>query len=308
MSLPRLVPENPVFPTASEKRVWETLRDSVGPEATLLTGFRVSDEVKDHEADLVVLMPGVGVVVVEVKGGSLWYAPDGWHQSSGPGHERRVDPVAQARATKYALRRYVEADPRWRGSSRSRVVWAHAVVAPYSGFDDDFETPDCPRWAVHGRDDLDRLAERLGDTAARQVTNARRPTYDDVELITEILAGGRGPRGRRLGQDGPRAGAGARPDPGQGGPPGAAGRAAVLLDRSGGVFQAHRRHLAAPAPAGVRRHLRRARPVLGRPRRRPHRRPLLGGGAARHDGRAGRRAAARPALRRDDRRRGPGLR
>ena len=25
-------------------------------------------------------------------------------------------------------------------------------------FADDFETPDCPRWAIHGRDDLDDLA------------------------------------------------------------------------------------------------------------------------------------------------------
>lgn len=186
---PGLVPEDPRFATASERRVWEILRDTVGPDATLLAGFRITDEVKDHEADLVVLMPGVGVVVVEVKGGSLWYTPDGWRQSSGQGHERRVDPVEQARTTKYALRSYVERDPRWRESSRSRIVWAHAVVAPFSTFADDFETPDCPRWTIHGREDLDDLAGRLWDTAARQVTNARRPDAEDVELVAEILAG-----------------------------------------------------------------------------------------------------------------------
>ena len=189
MSTPRLVPEEPRFATASERRVWEILRDSVGPDATILAGFRVTDATKDHEADLVVLMPEVGVVVVEVKGGSLWHTADGWRQSSGQGHERRVDPVEQARSTKYALRSYVESDPRWRESSRGRVVWAHAVVAPFSTFDDDFGTPDCPRWAIHGRDDLDDLAGRLWDTAAQQVTNARRPSYDDLELVAEILAG-----------------------------------------------------------------------------------------------------------------------
>lgn len=188
-STPRLVPGEPRFATASERRVWEILRGTVGPGATILAGLRVTDETKDHEADLVVLMPEVGVVVVEVKGGSLWYTPEGWRQSSGQGHERRVDPVGQARDTKYALRSYVEADPRWRDGSHTRVVWAHAVVAPFTTFGADFETPDCPRWAIHGRDDLDDLAGRLWDTAAQQVTNARRPSYDDVELIAQILAG-----------------------------------------------------------------------------------------------------------------------
>jgi hypothetical protein len=68
-------------------------------------------------------------------------------------------------------------------------VWAHALVAPFSDFADDFETPDCPRWTVHGRGDLEDLAGRLWDTARMQVTNNRAPTYDDVELIAEILAG-----------------------------------------------------------------------------------------------------------------------
>jgi hypothetical protein len=68
-------------------------------------------------------------------------------------------------------------------------VWAHAVVAPFSDFPDDFEAPDCPRWTVHGRGDLTDLAGRLADTARRQVTHNRPPTDDDVHLVAEILAG-----------------------------------------------------------------------------------------------------------------------
>jgi hypothetical protein len=185
----RLVPEEPRFTTESERIVWGRLRDSLPPGAVLLANFRITDEVKDHESDLLVLMPDVGAVVVEVKGGSVWCAELGWHPTSVSGHERRIDPVTQARDSKYAIRTYVEADPRWRDSSRSRIVWAHALVAPFSAFAEDFEAPDCPRWTVHGRGDLDDLAGRLWDTAARQETRNRRPTYDDVDLIAEILAG-----------------------------------------------------------------------------------------------------------------------
>jgi hypothetical protein len=105
------------------------------------------------------------------------------------GRERRTDPVEQARTTKYAVREYVERDPRWRESNRSRIVWAHALVAPYSCFDDDFAAPECPRWTLHGRDDLHDLVDRLRDTAKLQVNNARPPDADDVDLIVEILTG-----------------------------------------------------------------------------------------------------------------------
>ena len=39
MSGPRLVPEDPRLATASERQVWQILRGSVGPDATVLAGF-----------------------------------------------------------------------------------------------------------------------------------------------------------------------------------------------------------------------------------------------------------------------------
>ena len=185
----RLVPEEPRFATGSERAVWTRLRDSLPQGAVLLANFRITDETKDHECDLVVLMPEVGVVVVEVKGSSVWCDGTGWHQTLTSGRVRRIDPIGQARGAKYALRTYVESDPRWRNSRRRRIVWAHALVAPFSDFADDFEAPDCPRWTVHGRGDMEALAGRLWDTARGQVTDNRPPTYDDVGLIAEILAG-----------------------------------------------------------------------------------------------------------------------
>ena len=66
--MPRLITEDPPFTTDSERHVWEGLRDSLRPQDVLLANYRLTDLTKDHEADLVVVMPDVGVVVVEVKG------------------------------------------------------------------------------------------------------------------------------------------------------------------------------------------------------------------------------------------------
>ena len=184
---PRLIPEHPKFETATEREVWEVLRTRLGPDDVLMANLRLSDEVKDHEADIVAIIGGAGVVVVEVKGGSVGVVDGQWRQSGND--TRTFDPVDQARTTKYAIRKYVEADPRWRNSSRRRVRWAHSVALPNTDLHDDFSMPDCPRWAVHGNGDIADLASRLHDVVVRQETRNVPPSPDDVDLIVEILNG-----------------------------------------------------------------------------------------------------------------------
>ena len=58
----------PAFTTSSEKDVHDRLVRQLADDAYVLANMRISDQTKDHEADLVALMPGSGIVVVE--GGS----------------------------------------------------------------------------------------------------------------------------------------------------------------------------------------------------------------------------------------------
>ncbi|MEO8518032.1 MAG: NERD domain-containing protein [Dermatophilaceae bacterium] len=184
---PRLLPVDPKFETATEREVWEVLRAELGHDDVLMANLRLSDEVKDHEADIVAIIAGAGVVVVEVKGGSVGVAGGQWRQSGND--TRTFDPVDQARTTKYAIRKYVESDPRWRGSSRQRVRWAHSVALPNTDLHDDFSMPDCPRWAVHGKGDIADLGGRLYDVVVMQETENLPPSPQDVDLIVEILNG-----------------------------------------------------------------------------------------------------------------------
>lgn len=191
----RTIPEDPQFVTGSEREVWERLRTTLGGDAVLLANLRFTDEKKDYEADLVVLLPGAGVVVIEVKGGSVWIDPlDGTWRMRRRGKEETVDPVDQARTTKYAIRGYVESDPRWRDSSRSRIRWAHAVVTPFTELAADFAKPDCPRWMVSDKGDLADLAGRVWDIPVKQESHLRAPDRGDVEVIVEILKGRMLPR------------------------------------------------------------------------------------------------------------------
>lgn len=101
-------PAEPRFTTHSEREVWERLCSTLPHGASLLANVRIVDEEKDHESDLVVLLPGAGVVMLEVKGGSVWVEdhPDGpqWFVGNCRGGRRRVRPVEQAGRSKYAWR------------------------------------------------------------------------------------------------------------------------------------------------------------------------------------------------------------
>jgi len=182
----RCIPEEPAFTTTSEKDVWQRLRDSLGPDEVLLANLRLTDEDKDYESDLVVLMPREGIVVLEVKGGPVWHNDLGWWCKRG-GKDAHIWPVDQARDAKYALRTFVERSPAW--GSRQRVAWSHGVVAPHASFPDDFEVPELPRWALHDRDQQDQVVERVRDNARRMRQGQRAPSHDDVEAIVNILAG-----------------------------------------------------------------------------------------------------------------------
>lgn len=171
-----------MFSTDSERAVWNRLRETLRDEDTMIANYRLTDTRKDHEADLVLVMPDVGVVVVEVKGTGVQCVDGTWTMRG-----RRIDPVGQVRDTKYAVRQFVESDRRWADSSRSRIRYAHAVVTPFTSLDVDFDLPDCPRWMIHDKDDLDDLARRLADIPLGFETHRRIPAADDCEVIVDIL-------------------------------------------------------------------------------------------------------------------------
>lgn len=181
------VPDQPTFVTPSEREVWQKLCRQLPDDCVVLANYRLSDEHKDHEADLVALMPGSGIVVVEVKGGSVWVEADGRWMITRQQGPTRIHPVDQARDALYALRRYVESDPRWVG--RTRIRWSHHVVLARTVLADDFATPDCPRWQISGKNDLPDLAGRVWDTTSLHRSDARPPDADDIALIREILTG-----------------------------------------------------------------------------------------------------------------------
>lgn len=184
----RVLPADPVYGHPSEEKVVDLLREQLADDALIVVGQRVSTDEKEHEVDVLVAMPGAGIVAMEVKAGQITARDGRWWQGTGTGRHE-IDPVTQVRDALYALRGYVMADPRWTVPYQR---WTHMLVFPHTAIGDDFAMPDIRRNRIVDRDDLDRIGT-LAYRLARDSGPADRPLLAPatVDLLADVL-GGRG--------------------------------------------------------------------------------------------------------------------
>ena len=155
------MPRNyPVEPDAAERRshaervVWAALQE-LPDEAVVISQFRVVDDRGVlREADFVVLIPDVGVGVVEVKGGLVWAVDGEWISRDSRGRDHSIkDPMFQAQKAGFAIRDFVT------GQGVAWPSWVPVVILPDTRLRADFAPPDSKRgdW-IDGRA---HLAARL---------------------------------------------------------------------------------------------------------------------------------------------------
>ncbi|MCB0925282.1 MAG: NERD domain-containing protein, partial [Mycobacterium sp.] len=185
--MPIVIPDRPRLANASEKRVLALLQEQLADDDLLIVGQRVTDHEKDHEIDFVVAIEGAGIVCVEVKGGEVWHTGTEWLQKA-RGRVKTIDPVRQVRQARYALRAFVEADPRW---TQRRPRWNHVVVLTNSELSPDFALADCPNWMAIDRNGLADLGERLRHLALTQKTELPLLSATAMAQLRAAL-GGRG--------------------------------------------------------------------------------------------------------------------
>ena len=184
--MPVTLPDSPRLANDTERKVLALLQEQLGEHDLIVASQRVTDHQKDHEIDFVVVLQGAGIVCLEVKGGEVWHTGEQWLQRSRGGHVKTIHPVQQVRQARYALREFIESDPRW---TQSRPRWNHVVVFPNTDFSQGFALPECPRWMVIDRNDMANLGERLREVALTQKTDLPLLTDVAIEQIRTALSG-----------------------------------------------------------------------------------------------------------------------
>src|SRR3954449_8481295 len=181
----QVFPDEPSFASASEELFVRTLQKQLPDDAVLFCNLRFSDGAQDREADLVVAWPGVGVAVVEVKGGSVSLDRGTWRQG-GDGVDRVIHPVDQAVVCKYMLCDYLADHPRW---SAGRPRTAHLVAVPATTLPGDFVAPGLARWMALDKTDVPHAAARVRAALEKVRDEPDPPTAEDVDKLVDCLAG-----------------------------------------------------------------------------------------------------------------------
>jgi hypothetical protein len=128
--VPVLLPPSPEWAEGrhGERAVWEALPDQLPDEAALVYSVWLVEEHREYEADLVVAWPGVGVCVLEVKGGRVERDGVGrWFQTKAGQTPRPMsNPMTQASDCRHVLQCYLTSQ--CADAARSRT--AHVVAYP----------------------------------------------------------------------------------------------------------------------------------------------------------------------------------
>jgi hypothetical protein len=175
--MPRNIPAAPDYSapgSGAERRVWQALQ-ALPDDATVISQYRVLDDRGVlREADFVVLVPGVGVGVVEVKGGLVWAIDGEWMSRDGRGVDHPIkDPMWQAQKAGFTIRSFVTGQGvRW-------PSWVPVVVLPDTTLPRSFAPGDSDRkdWI----DGLDDLAERL----SAAIDTGEEPDSEELVAVLE---------------------------------------------------------------------------------------------------------------------------
>ena len=141
-----------------EHDVWQRLRGDLPDGTVLLCGVKVPHGPSGREIDFLVLWPGVGIAVVEVKGGSVSTDADGTWRSHRHGDTRTIgNPMEQAATVRHELHRFLQD----KGYRAARARTQHLVVLPHQQLPVGFDPSSCPRAQVVDKGQLDDLVPLL---------------------------------------------------------------------------------------------------------------------------------------------------
>lgn len=180
---PRCWPENPVFKSEAERKVFEILYTSLGDRAVILSNLKITDaQSGDVEIDFVVLIDGLGAIAIEVKGGNVTYNGQKWIQSDKTG-SRDIDPHTQVVKNLYSFRNFLRNN--WKYGNL-KGEWLIATPDSTLG---NLHIPSVPRERIIDRAELTQLVPRLTQLlTATQNHHAPRQT-DWTDRVLEVFKG-----------------------------------------------------------------------------------------------------------------------
>ncbi|MGP0223591.1 NERD domain-containing protein [Paenarthrobacter sp. NCHU4564] len=183
----RCIPEEPLFNDgqSAERSVWEALKRSLPDDVVLAHSVQVRDGRAEHEIDILVLWPGVGMAAIEVKGGRVSVQNGQWYQSDRGGNRKIQSPVAQSQGSTHGFKNWLGRQLGTPLTSR----FAYMVAFPYTAVPMNWEMAGCPRALVLDEIQCQAPAELIRDAIEKEGSGATSLAAAFLERIVRQLSG-----------------------------------------------------------------------------------------------------------------------
>jgi hypothetical protein len=146
--------------------------------------------VQEGESDFIIAHPDLGVIILEVKGGTISYSAEEaqWYSRDKTGKVFQIkDPVDQSRKNEHALRRLLLELPSW--PAHKNINTAYAVCFPDIFTHGEYIKPDLPHEIVLDCDDLDHIETAVPKLFHYVFSNKSDfPGLDGIGIIRTLLA------------------------------------------------------------------------------------------------------------------------
>ena len=181
------IPEKPTFDDgqSAERAVWQVLKAALPDGVVLAHSVQVRHGSSEHEIDLLVLWPGVGMAAIEVKGGLVSVDKGQWYQSDRSGKHPIQSPLVQSQGSKHAFQE-------WIGEQLGNVLtsrFAYMACLPYTSVPRDWTLSGAPRTLILDREDLTGAAERIRSAIETEASGATPLAASYLARIVRKLEG-----------------------------------------------------------------------------------------------------------------------
>nr|WP_218063000.1 NERD domain-containing protein [Arthrobacter sp. SDTb3-6] len=171
----------------AEKSVWDSLKADLPEDVVLAHSVQVRHGRAEHEIDILVLWPGVGLAAIEVKGGQITNDHGQWFQSGGKdGKHKLRDPLAQSQSSAHAFKNWLADQIGTPLTSR----FIYMAAFPYSVMSPDWVKSGSPRALFLAQEDLGNAAEKIRQAIETEGGGTVPLAASFLERIVPRLEGG----------------------------------------------------------------------------------------------------------------------
>ena len=162
----RCIPDQPDFPDGhhAEKALWDTLRAQLPHDVVLAHSVHVRHGRAEHEIDILVLWPGIGLAAIEVKGGRITVENGKWYQSDGSTRRSLQSPIAQSQGAQHAFKEFITSVLGTPLTSR----FAYMAAFPYTHVAQDWQMAGIPRSLIIDQDGMADCAAQIRTVIERE--------------------------------------------------------------------------------------------------------------------------------------------